>query len=219
MAASIISYSTKSDLVTTGTAAENKVQASDMNELKTVVNANAAITDTNTADIATNTASIAAIGGAGTGWASYSDTIYTSSVTFDVDAGETLTLPNNAGSVINTYLPSGISAFYDGGTNKITPENVGDAYVVRSSFIAQNDNQNGLFDIELDIGGSQGVILAQTVDFPRGNNTDRFFTGSSLVFTLSTFVTNGGEFKITGITGTTKIHTISYVISRIHKAS
>lgn len=60
MPASLISFTTKVNAINRpDIPAINKARAEDLNEVKTVVNVNAALTDTNAADIATNAADIA----------------------------------------------------------------------------------------------------------------------------------------------------------------
>lgn len=156
-----------------------------------------------------------------TGWAQYTDSVYTSSNVLSVSSGSTVTLSNNANSTITSQLPYGVSSFYNNTTNKITPENSGDFYVVRVDFTAYTDNNNGLFELQLDIGGGQGVIYQDTIDFPRGTGSGnaREISKTISLFSLDTFIANGGELKILSITGTTSIYDISFVISRVHKAN
>lgn len=157
----------------------------------------------------------------GTGWAQYKDTVYTSGSPLTVTQGSTVVLSNNAGSTITSHLPTGVSAFYDGATNKITPENSGDFYEIRIDFNTWTNNNNGLAVIKLDIGGTQGVILQRLVNFPRGTGSGnvRSYSTTTGVYSLGTFVANGGELQIESITGTTTIYDITFVISRTHKAS
>jgi hypothetical protein len=156
-----------------------------------------------------------------TGWAQYKDTAYTSGSPLTVTQGSTVTLANNAGSTITSHLPSGVTAFYDGTTNKITPENSGDFYEVRIDFNAWTDNNNGLAVVKLDIGGSMGVILQRLVNFPRGTGSGnvRSYSTTTGIYTLDTFLANGGTLQIESITGTTTIYDINFVINRTHKAS
>jgi hypothetical protein len=156
-----------------------------------------------------------------TGWAQYKDNVYTSSNVLSITSGATVNLPNNAGSTITSQLPYGVTSFYDESTTKITPENSGDFYIIRVDFTAYTNNNNGLFEIQLDIGGLQGVIFSDTFDFPRGTGSAnaRKISTSIGFYTLDTFVANGGQFKIKGITGTTSIYDINFVVSRTHKAN
>jgi hypothetical protein len=156
----------------------------------------------------------------GTGWASYNDDQYTSGSPLVITAGSTVQLTNNAASSIKTHLPNGITDFWNSSTNVITPENSGDAYMLRVSFTAFTDNNNGLAESQLDIGGSQGIIDRRLINFPRGTGLGnaRNISYTSLIFSLDTFLANGGTLQIEGITGTTSIYDISILIARIHKA-
>lgn len=149
-----------------------------------------------------------------TGWAQYVDTVYTVSNKFVIAQGSTLDLPNNAGTVIDTYLPEGVSTFYNSGTTKIMPAAIGDFYTIRINFSVSNDNVNGLAELDLDIGGAQGVILRRNITFPKGANTEIPYSSTNLIFTLDTFVANGGQLQIASDTGDTSIWDIQYVIAR-----
>ena len=54
------------------------------------------------------------------GWAQYNDDDYTVGSPFSVAEGVTASLPNNAASVLEGFLPLGVSSFYDG--TKIRPD-------------------------------------------------------------------------------------------------
>lgn len=157
---------------------------------------------------------------AGTGWAQYSDTQYTSASPLTITEGNTAVITNNAVNSITTHLPAGVTALYDPVTNKITPENSGDAYMIRVDFTAFSSNILGIATLELDIGSPQTEILRSGFTFPRGagllNAID--VSTSSLVYTLDTFVANGGSLKLSSAVGNTSIFDIGLVISRIHKA-
>lgn len=157
----------------------------------------------------------------GTGWAQYADTEYTASNPFIVSAGSILNLPNNSLSTITSNLPSDINSFYDNNTGKIIGNNVGDALMLRVSFKCFTDNNNGFAEVSLDIGGTVGSVLELPINFPRGTGSGnvRPYTSTNLIYTLDTFVQNGGEVLIEGVRGTTTIYDIVYVIERTHKAT
>lgn len=155
----------------------------------------------------------------GTGWAQYADDSLSSGSPQVVNEGVTAVLTNNAANVISSQLPNGVTSLYDGA--KITPENSGDMYMIRINLTAFTSSQNGVLEIALDIGGTQNVILAKDVSFPRGTGlaNARDISESFLVYSLGTFVANGGEIKVTSVTGNTSIYDVTYVISRVHKAA
>lgn len=149
-----------------------------------------------------------------TGWASYNDTEYTSSNKLSLTAGQDNQLSNNAGSVVNNQLPLGVTSFWS--NNKITPHRSGDAYVLRITFSSEIANSAGYFDLKIDIGGSQGVILNKVDLFPKGGNTPHTFSTSNLIYTGDTFLANGGTIKINP-SHTMLIWDINILIARIHK--
>ncbi len=155
-----------------------------------------------------------------TGWASYIDGTYTSGNPLIISQGLTSTITVDSASTITTHLPDGVTSFWDEVNNKITPDNEGDAYVVRIDFTAFTDNQNGVAEIILDIGGTIGAVFSRTITFPRGTGSTnaREISNTNLVYTLGTFIANGGTFSLESISGTTSIYDIVITISRIHAA-
>jgi hypothetical protein len=151
------------------------------------------------------------------GWAQYTDTTYTTSNRFVVTAGDTVTLPNDAGSVIDEYLPVGVTSLYNATDTLITPENVGDSYEIRIDFKAEKVTATDAYaGIQLDIGGSQGVIVERLYTFPKGTNEHSFSTTSS-IYSLSTFISNGGKLKFFASGSNVEIWDINYVIVRTSK--
>lgn len=148
------------------------------------------------------------------GWASYSTTTYTNASPFTVSPNTTVTLPNNANNSITSDLPLGVTAFYNGTTNKITPVAIGDAYTVNVRFKATSTGAlgNDYLELGLDIGSGSPVI--KETQFFRGMGVEQYFNFVLPVFSLSTFVTNGGTLQITSHNGTLNIYDISYYINR-----
>lgn len=154
----------------------------------------------------------------GTGWAQYSDTVYTSGSPLTINQGNSAILTNNAGSVISTHLPTGVSTFWN--NNKITPQTAGDGYLLGMDFVAWCSATEGYAEISLDIGGSQGVIQKIPISFPRGagSGNARDFSETAMFYSLDTFIANGGELSIESVRGNINIYDIRFVISRFHKA-
>jgi hypothetical protein len=152
-----------------------------------------------------------------TGWALYQDDVYTSGAPFVISAGVTSDLPNNAATIIDTFVPPGVTVLYDG--TVITPENIGDAYEIRIDFKTSNNNVSGLADLIIDIGAPVGAIATRTFSFPKGAGTTIDYSTTTAFYSLATFVTNGGTIKINSITGDTSVWDISYTIFRTHKGS
>lgn len=151
-----------------------------------------------------------------TGWARYGDTTYTSGSPFVVTAESTVNLPNDAGSVIKSQIPSGVTAFYDG--TVITPENEGDFYDLSIRFTTQSSVNEGTIRLTVDIGGTQGEIVSDFRRLGRGSGLNNQLTFAFGVFTLDTFIANGGTIRVEAIDGDQSIFDIVYVISRTHKA-
>ena len=147
------------------------------------------------------------------GWARYVGDQYTVGSPFTIAEGVTSTLPNNAASKIETYLPFGITSFYDG--NKITPAKVGDYYIFTIRFKAKGTNLNSVFDFGIDIGGSLGIIFPETIIFSKGSNTEQNFSIDTPGYSLDTFLSNGGLVKITAVTGNISIYDIEFQITRV----
>jgi hypothetical protein len=154
-----------------------------------------------------------------TGWAVYVDSLLTSVAPLVINQGVSSILTNNSATSVTSYLPTGVTSFYDPINNKITPKAVGDYYSFSIRFKAKNSNLNGVFDIGFDVGGALGVIFKETVIFAKGADTEQEFNIVINGFSLDTFVPNGGIPKITSIVGAMSIYTVTYQIVRIHKGS
>lgn len=153
----------------------------------------------------------------GTGWAQYKDTVYTAASTFAITAGAGFTaLPNNKGVVIESYLPQGVTTFYNG--TVITPENEGDYYIFTLRMNAKCAHANGIFEFGIDIGGAQGIIFKETLLFSKGAGVEHAFSIDANGFTGTTFLANGGTIKISPIVGNITIYDIEYQITRTYKS-
>ena len=153
-----------------------------------------------------------------TGWARYLDTTYTSGSPLSISNGVRNTLINNADNKIETQLPSDASTFFDDVEQRIRVANSGDAYSLSIRFKAKMSVNNGYFDIDLDIDGTQGIISQESVLFTRSANTEQRFDIDLSFFTGDTFVENGGTLSITPLNGNIEIYDISFVIIRTHRA-
>ena len=152
------------------------------------------------------------------GWVQYKDDAYTDVSPLVVASGDTVTLFNNASSVINTYIPNDLDSLWNRSDSIFMPQRIGDAYLIRIDFTAETTSNDGYATLALDIDGDQNIILARTFTFPKGTNTPQKFSTTSLVYTLGTFIANGGKFKIIGGTGTTDIYDVNFVFSRVFHA-
>ena len=153
-----------------------------------------------------------------TGWAQYMDTAYTSTSPFDIADGSFVTLPNNAGSKIETYLPVGVTALYDSTAGKITPKAIGDYNTISIRFKAVASTSTTHLDFGIDIGGTPGVIFGDIKVFPKGAGVEHSFSISCPGFSLGTFVANGGVVKLGASGGDIEVYNIEFQIVRIHSA-
>jgi hypothetical protein len=151
-----------------------------------------------------------------TGWAQYTDDQYTSVSPLNVAAGDTVTLFNNAASTITSDLPIGIDSLWNRTDSTIIGQYVGDAYTIRIDFTAESSSNDGYFDLGVDIGGTQNIIFQRIYAFPKGQDTPHRFSSTNAIYTLDTFIANGGKIKIIGGVGTTEIYDVNFVITRTH---
>lgn len=157
----------------------------------------------------------------GKGWAVYQDDTYTSGSPLVIASTQSQLTCDGAGSGTNkSYLPDGVSDFWNTTTNKITPENIGDCYDLRVQFKAKCSTVSAYFDFELDIGGALGIITARTLSSSKGANTEQRYSVGLPVFSLSTFVANGGTIYLNSTDdGTTvSVYDIQILIKRDYKA-
>ena len=153
-----------------------------------------------------------------TGWAIYNDSAHTSSSPLVSSLGVRTKITNNASVVINDQLPVGVSSFWDSSANKITPDGSGDSYIINIRFVAVSTSNQGLADIEIDIGGNQTVVSGSTISMRKGTGAAQRINLNFDVYTGDTFLENGGEIYITSIDGDTSIHDVRLKITRVHKA-
>ena len=156
--------------------------------------------------------------GAVHGWAVYRDNAHTSGSPLVISEGNTGELENNAAIVIDGYLPIGVTSFYDAVNYKITPENVGDYYMITVRFVASTSKNGGYFTFGIDIGGSLGIRFKEMFLFPKGNGVAHDFSIDIPCYSLDTFVANGGIPKIISENGNTSIWDIELQVARIHKS-
>lgn len=150
-----------------------------------------------------------------TGWAQYTDTQYTSGSPFNLPANTDTVLPNNAGSSIESQIPTDITSFYSGGL--VTGRN-GDSLDVLIYFKAVPSSADQFIDVWIDIGGGVGELYRQTFSFPKGIGQERgILYALSSAYTLGTWETNGGTIYIRS-NASLEIYDINFNFDRTHKA-
>ena len=132
--------------------------------------------------------------GLGLGWARYDDTQYTSASSYAFTTATEFIVPNNAGTVLNTYINSS-TAYYNG--SKLFAENENDVYIITIAFKAKISNANGYIDIYLQGGnGTPYERVRDIIVFPKGNDVEHTYTKQFQYYSDSDVVTNGLSVKM-----------------------
>ena len=153
-----------------------------------------------------------------TGWASYADSIYTVGSPLSIANGMTANVTNNAATVIKTYIPFGVTSFWNSATAKITPANVGDGYTFCLRCKIKPSSAGTYLDFGIYIAGAVGVIFKQTIVLPKGAGIEHDINIECTGYSLATFVANGGIMKITANGGTLSIYNIELQVHRYHSS-
>jgi len=152
-----------------------------------------------------------------TGWCQYTDTFYTGGTVLTIATSPGTVLPCNKGTSIETNAPRDMTGtLWNSSTNKFTPINENDYYILRVSFIiATLTGTVNYVQLSLDIGGSIGVVFQDT-RVPRAVGQEMVFTVP--VYTGTTFVPNGGQFSVVKDgAGTFEIEDIGISVVRVHR--
>jgi hypothetical protein len=145
----------------------------------------------------------------------------------DGSAGQTITttpskmLIDGTAPVSETgHLPPAIRAsgnLWDVSTSFMTPVSIGDSYSVRIDLTIVDESANpNTLTLILDIGGAAGITIP-VIDRIAGLGKTPPYTISttSAVFTLDTFVANGGQLFLATDTGTVDIEDAAVLITRV----
>lgn len=172
-----IAYTNKVALRSSLESAQNLVRAEDLNEIKASVNT--------LYDEGANQVKNAF------GWALYVDT----GNDLVVDTSDTL-LTIDSNSVIDTYKPKGYGANDLWSANKINAITVGDAFDLRVDLSVTDDTSNpNYMTFKLDIGGGatpSNVVVERTINLLK--SAPYTISIGFPIYTLDTFVANGGQF-------------------------
>lgn len=152
-----------------------------------------------------------------TGWAYYVDSTYTSGSPLAITAATRtkLTIDGLGATTDITQLPSGVSAFWDTTSNKITPALLDDSYDVRLKFTILPTGAGPYVDIEFDIGGGVGVVAADTRSLVKGA-VAAVVTFPVPLFAKSTFISNGCEIYLTP-NNNSSVYDIELMVTRTHR--
>lgn len=154
-----------------------------------------------------------------TGWGNYND-LSSGSQVFNTTASK-LQIDGGGSESSSSYLPRSIrgsSELWDTTNDKITPIAVGDAYTVRLNLsIASKTGSPNYLNLELDIGGltsPSNVILVKPLSTL--SSTPYEMSNTFSIYTLSTFLANGGQIFLSTDTGTVTVDDASVLITRTH---
>ena len=154
------------------------------------------------------------------GWGNYVEDQTTPSTQVISSTASKLQIDGGSALSESGYLPyeiRGVSELWDTVNNKILPIAVGDAYTFRLDFdvTAKSGSPNGLF-FQLDIGGDTGVTNPIVNNLVLIDRTPPFSVSIGMpVFTLGTFLSNGGQIFLNTDTGTVTLTDRSINIHRI----
>lgn len=111
-----------------------------------------------------------------------------------------------------------IEPMWDSINNKIHPISEFDVYNLRIGFKVQNyDGARPYINLELDIGGTQGVVVEDTKVLVKGG-AEQFVLFDFEVFSGATFNANGGDIYITyNGTGPCDVYDTQILIRRVMK--
>lgn len=152
-----------------------------------------------------------------TGWEAVVDTTHTVGSPQSVLQGVTSALTNDAGTVFNDQIPTGVTTFWDASTSKILPENENDFMLTALMFKVKNSNINGYFTVFIDIP-SLGERFTETHLCPKTANTETGFDITISHFISSQFAANGGIVKVLADNGDLLIYDKQFRFCRVHMA-
>lgn len=167
------------------------------------------------------TATVAGGNASATGWATYTDTQYTTGSPLTLVANTDTLLPNNKGSLIESQMPPDVVTFYDGAV--ITGRNGDDIIISVDFFITPTSAGTTECEVWFDITGGTGTpvnlsnLYRRSITFPKGNGVERKVSFSHSGYTLGTWEANGAVAHISA-NGTATVHDVAYIIKRTHKA-
>ncbi len=150
------------------------------------------------------------------GWAQFNNTAITSASPLAVAANTPTNLPLGDSGGVNRLSGDFASHDFVDGAGKFIPRASGDAYTLRLGFTLTPSVINSSITVELDIGGSQGVIYRdnRNIMIPVGQPGQLDFAVP--IYALDTFLANGGQFRVETNMSCT-IHDIYVVVIPNHQ--
>lgn len=131
--------------------------------------------------------------------------------------GNTIQLTTFIASTVDINMPSDFTEMWDDTSHRLIAVNQKDYFITELRFKAKSSVANGRMSIHLDIGGSLGVILRQTINLAKTSNTEEEFSIQLCYFTGATFVANGGIIMFGAIDGDLTVSHPVIIPFRVHK--
>lgn len=152
------------------------------------------------------------------GWGQWADSVYTSGSPLAISpaARTRVTIDGLGSGSTTTYLPTGSSDWWDTINNKLVGDNIGDSYIVRLAFKATTGTASSHATVELDIEGTQNTILQETIGYPKGSSVEHSYVLVWPIFTLNTFITNGGKIYITPSSNGQEFYDFEIQVQKTH---
>lgn len=152
------------------------------------------------------------------GYISITDTNHNALNPFLVDVDVPKILTNNAGSILDIDAPKNVSAsqLWNSGTNRLGTPEEGSSWDLRVSLDVEPELSGRTITLELDIGGSQGVIDQDTSFHIKGAGELETLVFKLSYFQLGVFAANGGILRVVS-NGNVEITNISFTFWRKSK--
>ncbi len=153
-----------------------------------------------------------------TGGVHYIDGTYTELSPLSITEGTTAQLTCDNNTIINNNMPTDfVNGMFDSVANKLLAVNEKDWFDLEIRFRAKNSENDGYFEIAIDIDGVVGELSGVTESFTRLSGTEERFKPSFQYYSGSVFISNGGKINITAVKGDLSIYNIEILPFRKHK--
>lgn len=152
------------------------------------------------------------------GWAYYKDNA--AAQTFTTTAAK-LSIDGAGSTTETSYLPAGVTNFWDTAADELLPSGLGDSYLVRLDLpITSVTGSASILEMELDIGGAASpsiVIVTRQISIAAGTN--KTVSVSFGLFSLATFVANNAQIFLKTDANTADVTAPAVTVQRISKGS
>jgi len=151
------------------------------------------------------------------GWARYVDSQYTEASPLSLATDTDTPLPNNSGTVVNSDVSIN---FYNNSSQKITPQNLNDVYLITIEWKAATPNANQThLNLSIQNGGGLVENLDVALAYVKGNATTQVFHNIFQYYIDQDFLDNGASLHIQSHGGTSTVWDIQYFIQRTQNGS